>query len=305
MPNTHQLINEIGNMALFVAVVRAKSYAAAAKRLGMPASTLSRRLASFERSIGLTLIQRTTRSVQLAPQAQDYFEACLQAIAAVEHAQSVLTTTGHGHDNHIRMSMPVDLGNKVLAPICADFAHRHPRISFSVTLSASPVDLLTEPFDLAFRIGHPMDDRVVARPIGTIPSGLYVSPTCTTERAPLEHPQQLESWPCIQLLTGRGEMAWHVDEVSWPKTPGPTRLGAGSVSFVHELALAGHGVALLPQHMAHDSCLGGHLVRLLPQAKTPAWPIYALTTSRSPPASIRSLIDFVKKTFAQHPKSEV
>lgn len=305
MPNTHQLIHKMGNMALFVAVVQAKSYAAAAKRLGMPASTLSRRLAAFERSIGLTLIQRTTRSVQLAPQAQAYFEACLQAIAAVEHAQSVLTTTGHGHDNHIRMSMPVDLGHDVLAPICADFAHRYPRISFSVTLSASPVDLMTEPFDLAFRIGHPMDDRVVARHIGAISSGLYASPACIAECAVLERPQQLESWPCIQLLTGQGEMAWHVEEVNWPGTPGPARLGAGSVSFVHQLALAGHGVALLPQHIAQASCLGGHLARLLPQARTPVWPIYALTASRSPPANIRSLIDFVKKKLAKLPLAMV
>lgn len=301
MPHLRQLATHLNDMLLFVAVVQAQSFAAAAQRLDMPASTLSRRITAFEKNLGMPLLLRTTRSVQLHPAATDYYAACLQAVQAAELAQATLQAT-EGQAVHLRLSAPVDLGVDVLAPILAQYAHHNTALQCSVTLSASPVDVFKEPYDLVFRIGDPMDDRVVARQIGLIRSGLFAAPSVVEQHPPLHTALDLVHWPCIKLLTGRGEMPWRVDGETWPSAPGHARLGAASVGFVRELAVAGHGVALLPLHIAEKvpqtDGQNGALVRLLPQAQTPEWPLYAVTSGKSVSPAVTALIGFVKNQLA-------
>ncbi len=292
----NQLQSQLGDMLLFVVVVQAQSFAAAAKRLHLPASTLSRRIAAFEKKIGCQLIQRTTRSLRLLPSAQAYYDACVQTIQCAEQAHALLLTP-EAQNHHLRIAMPVDFGVHILAPICSAFAHENKQITFDVILNAAPIDLMREPFDLAFRIGRPMDDRVVARKLAEVRSGLYASPDCVRALPPLTNPAQLRDWPCIRLLTGRGEMPWHVDTHKWKHAPGPARLGAASVGFVLQLALDGHGVALLPQHLAGPHCENGELLRLFPKANTPVWPLFADTARRVLSPAVKELITYTKDSL--------
>jgi DNA-binding transcriptional LysR family regulator len=153
----------LADVALFVEVARTSSFRLAAARLEIPPSTLSRRIAALEARLGVALFARTTRSVVLTSAAKPYFERCLEVLAAAERAQAALDG-GQQRQARMRIAMPVDLGVEILGPLIAAFADQHPGLSVEFDLSSrASVDLLRDPVDLAWRIGKPMDDRVVWR----------------------------------------------------------------------------------------------------------------------------------------------
>lgn len=284
------------DMALFVAVARAGSFRQAAARLQLPVSTLSRRIAAMEARLGVPLLLRTTRSVSLTPAATPYFERCVEVLEAAERAQAALTAS-HTQQVRMRIAMPVDLGVEVLGPVVADFVDSHPGLRVEFDLSAHAVDLLRDPFDLAFRIGKPMDDRLVARQVADIPSGLYAAPAWLRRHPAITQPEQLEQVPCLDLRTAVGSMAWRVGACQWDAAPGPCALAANSVSLLRKLAEAERGVALLPQHMASASVRAGRLQRVLPSVSTPVWPVYAVTAGRQLPDRVRLLLVHVRSAL--------
>ena len=284
------------DMALFVAVARAGSFRQAAARLQLPVSTLSRRIAAMEARLGVPLLLRTTRSVSLTPAATPYFERCVEVLEAAERAQAALTAS-HTQQVRMRIAMPVDLGVEVLGPVVADFVDSHPGLRVEFDLSAHAVDLLRDPIDLAFRIGKPMDDRLVARQVADIPSGLYAAPAWLRRHPAITQPEQLEQVPCLDLRTAVGSMAWRVGACQWDAAPGPCALAANSVSLLRKLAEGGRGVALLPQHMASASVRAGRLQRVLPSTSTPVWPVYAVTAGRQLPDRVRLLLAHVRSAL--------
>lgn len=280
------------DMALFVEVARTGSFRQAAARLHLPASTLSRRIAAMEARLGVTLFLRTTRSVALTPAARPYFDRCVEVMDAAERAQAALAAS-LTQQALMRIAMPVDLGVEFLGPVVAEFVDANPGLRVEFDLSSRAVDLLREPVDLAFRIGKPMDDRLVARKVADIGSGLYAAPAWTQRAPELTRPEQLEGVPCLDLRTALGSMAWRVGACQWDAAPGPCVLAANSVSLLRKLAEGGRGVALLPHHMAAPSLQAGRLVRVLPNEVTPVWPVYAVTVGRQVPQRVRLLMAHV------------
>jgi DNA-binding transcriptional LysR family regulator len=286
------------DMALFVEVARTGSFRQAAARLQLPASTLSRRIAAMEARFGVSLFVRTTRSVALTPVARPYFERCVEVMDAAERAQAALAMS-HTQQALMRIAMPVDLGVEFLGPVVADFLDAHPGLRVEFDLSSRAVDLLREPVDLAFRIGKPMDDRLVARKVADIASGLYAAPAWMQRAPQLTRAEQLEGVPCLDLRTALGSMAWRVGLCQWDSAPGPCVLAANSVSLLRKLAEGGRGVALLPHHMAAPSVQAGRLVRVLPDEGTPVWPVYAVTVGRQVPQRVRLLMAHVRSTLGE------
>jgi len=293
----HETRFELDDIALFVEVANAQSFARAAARLELPPSTLSRRIGAMEQRLGVRLLQRTTRSVSLTPLAKPYFTACLEVLAAAERARATLDRSKE-RPARMRISMPVDLGVEVLGPIIASYAAQRPGLGIDFDLSSNAADLLRDPVDLVFRIGRTLDDRVVARRIGSIASGIYASPTFIAGHPPIRQASQLAQIECLNLQTANGPMAWSVGDQRWPAAPGPSGLSANSVGLLRTLAERGLGVALLPRHLAVHSTNRGSLVRLLADENTPRWPLYAMTATRTVPSGIRELIVFVKNELA-------
>ena len=284
------------DMALFVEVARTGSFRQAAARLGVPVSTLSRRIAAMEAQLGVPLLLRTTRNVTLTTVARPYFERCLDVLAAAERAQAALTAS-RDRQSLMRIAMPVDLGVEVLGSVVAEFVDAHPGLSVEFDLSSRAVDLLREPVDLAFRIGKPMDERLVARKVADIRSGLYAAPRWLRQWGDLTQPERLAEVPCLDLRTAMGSMAWRVGACQWDAAPGRSVLAANSVSLLRKLAEGGRGVALLPQHMAKPSVRAGRLVPVLAQETTPVWPVYAVTVGRHVPQRVRQLIAYTRRAL--------
>lgn len=287
----------LADLALFVEVARTGSFRQAATRLAMPPSTLSRRIAAMEARLRVALFVRTTRSVALTSTAQPYYDRCLEVLEAAERAQSVLGDS-RSVPQRLRVAMPVDLGVDILGPVVASFASEHPGLSVTFDLSSQATDLLRDPVDLAFRIGRPMDERVVARKVGEIASGLYAAPGLLRRLPAIRSPQQLPGLPCLDLRTAKGSMPWTLGSLHWEAAPGPCTLAANSVALLGRLAEDGHGIALLPRHLAERQVKALRLAPVLAEVATPTWPLYAVTASRHVPRVVKGLIAQVKAALA-------
>lgn len=297
IPNMQQSWETLADMALFVEVARTQSFARAAARLEMPPSTLSRRIAALEKRLGVQLFQRTTRNVALTQLAKPYYERCLEVLAAAQRAQAELER-GHVQQGKIRIAMPVDLGVEILGPVIAAYAVGRPGLRIDFDLSSRAADLYRDPVDLAFRIGKPLDNRVVARKIGSIASGLYAAPAYLERSGGVQTAPALPLHQCLNLQTAQGFMPWVVGTQRWPSAPGHCAFAANNVALVRTLAEQGLGIALLPRHLVQHSLQNQKLVQVLAPEPTPQWPVYALTATRTVPADLKQLIAFVKTALS-------
>jgi DNA-binding transcriptional LysR family regulator len=286
-------------MRLFVEVARTKSFRRAADALDMPNSTLSRHIAELEKTIGLRLLHRSTRKVELTEAGEVYFKRCQSIVEEARIAHESLLDVVERPTGTLRVSMPADLATDHLAPIIADFAKTYPLIAFEFDLSPRHVDLQTEPFDLAIRIGPPPMTplTLIARPIAVLPRYLYASPEYLKNAAPLTHPSDLARHVvCIvEGATRSGEVArtlYRGDE-SVDVMIG-TRFAMNSVALNRGLAIQGVGLAVLDDVLARDDVTLGRLVRVLPDWSLASVQVHAVTETRLLPARTRLFIDFLR-----------
>jgi DNA-binding transcriptional LysR family regulator len=286
-------------MRLFVEVARTKSFRRAAQALDMPNSTLSRHIAELEKTIGLRLLNRSTRKVELTEAGRVYFARCQSIVDEARIAHESLLELAERPTGTLRATMPVDLATGYLAPIIADFARTYPQIAFEFDLSPRPVDLQTDPYDLAIRIGPPptVPSTLVARPIAMLPRYLYASPDYLKRAAPLTHPNDLERHVVCLVepaprLSQVARTFYRGDE-SLDVMVG-TRYAMNSVGLSRALAIQGVGLAALDNVLALDDVTLGRLVRVLPDWSLAPVQVHALTETRLLPARTRLFIDFLK-----------
>lgn len=140
---------ELSDIALFVEVAQRRSFTRAAEALGIPNSSLSRRVSRLEKAVGVTLLLRNSRLVELTELGQEYFARCLKIVEAAAAAHDQLTRDSTSPKDRIRMSVPVDFGLIFIAPALEEFARQYPGLSFEIDMNPRRVDLLAERFDLA------------------------------------------------------------------------------------------------------------------------------------------------------------
>lgn len=158
----------LNDMALFVEVVKARGFRRAAEAVGIPNSTVSRRISSLEKAIGLRLLHRTTRKIELTEAGQIYFQRCKRIVDEAKLAHEQLGELLAQPSGVLRASLPVDFANIYLAPLIAEFARRYPGISFDLDLTPRLVDLVSEPFDVAIRMGNPPNSNLIARQLSVV-----------------------------------------------------------------------------------------------------------------------------------------
>jgi DNA-binding transcriptional LysR family regulator len=286
-------------MRLFVEVARTKSFRGAAEALDMPNSTLSRHISELEKTIGLQLLHRSTRKVELTAAGEVYFKRCQSIVEEARIAHESLLDVVERPSGTLRVSMPVDLATGYLAPILSDFAKAYPLISFEFDLTPRRVDLQSDPFDLAIRMGPPptTPSTLVARQIALLPRYLYASPDYLKAAAPLIHPDDLKHHVlCIgQAATSQGEVSRTLhrgDEVV--NVMIASRFRMNSVGLSRALAMSGVGIAVLDTELAREDVASGRLRRVLPEWSLAPVQVHAITDTRLLPARTRLFIDFIK-----------
>lgn len=288
----------LDDMAVFVEVARARSFRRAAETLGMPNSTLSRRISELEKAIGLRLLHRTTRRLELTEAGQLYFERCKRIVDEARLAHEQLGEMLAQPSGVLRASLPVDFANIYLAPLLAEFARRYPGISFDFDLTPRRVDMVAEPVDVAIRMGELPDSALIARQLASLQRYLYASPRYIEQFGEPNSPADLAQHESLLLRTQNDVWTLHrQDETIEVAVGGRFRLN--SIGMIRRLAALDMGIAVLAEEIAADDLADGRLRRVLPQWKGSPVPVYAVTETRLLPAKTQRFIEFMRDRLGQ------
>lgn len=255
----------LNDMALFVEVVKARSFSRAAETLGIPNSTLSRRISELEKGIGLRLLHRTTRKIEPTEAGQLYFERCKRIADEARFAHEQLGEMLARPSGLLRASLPVDFATVYLAPLIAEFARLYPGISFEFDLSPRQVDLISDPVDVVIRMGEPPNSNLIARKLASLRRGLYASPKYLQMFGAPEQPSDLSRHECLRLR-GPGADRWTLSgDTGSVEVDVGGRFELNSVGMLRRLASLDLGIVLLSEGIAEQDLINGVLHKVLPE----------------------------------------
>lgn len=290
------------DLLLFARVVEEGSFSRAAERMGMPKSTLSRRLTGLESQLGERLLLRTTRKLTVTDFGHSVLLHAQQVTSEVEAALALAQHRQLEPSGRLRVSMPADFANEVLGPLLAEFVAKYPAISLELDLSPRRVDLIGENFDVAVRIGDlPDDASLAARRLAVFSVGLYASPDYIARRGVPPEPEALMEHDALRLLARNGEPTrWLLSraEMRWEGTP-PGRASANSPELLVRLARSGAGITMLSDHFAEPYVRSGELVQVLADWSLPAVTAWAVFPGRRlMPMRTRVFLDAMLAEFS-------
>lgn len=286
------------DLLIFARVAELGSFSRAAERLGLPKSTVSRRLAALEQRMGERLLLRTTRRQTVTEFGLQLLEHARQVAAELDAVGVLREQRQVAPSGRLRVSMPSDFANLVLADSLAAFIALHPAISLELDLSPRRVDLLGEGFDVAIRMGDLPDDALlVASKLAVFSFGLYASPGYLAAHGDPQTPDDLARHTAVRLMRGNGEAAgWTLEQGAqhWSGVPAG-RVSANSPEMLIRLARAGAGIAATPDHFAAAEVRAGALRRVLPDWHLPASTAWAVYPGRKlMPAKTRAFVDMLQ-----------
>ena len=293
---------EPNDLLLYARVVDERSFSRAAERLGLPKSTVSRRIAALESQLGERLLLRTTRKLTVTDFGLSVFEHARHVAEDVAAAEALAQNLQARPSGRLRVTMPSDLANVVLAPFLAEFALEYPAISLEVDLSARFVDLIGENFDIAIRMGPLRDDAsLAARKVAVFSVSLYAAPSYLARHGMPPEPEALMEHDALRVLARSGDaMPWVLTrgEERWEGMP-PGRATANSPELLMRMALGGAGITVVNDHFATRYLQSGELVQVLADWRLPpvdAWAVFP--GRRLMPARTRVFLDGLTAKFS-------
>jgi DNA-binding transcriptional LysR family regulator len=197
----------------------------------------------------------------------------------------------------LRVSLPVDFAITYLAPLIAEFARRYPGINFEFDLTPRRVDLVSEPFDLAIRVGESDPSHMIARPLARLPPYLYASPRYLELNGEPNKPSDLTQHQCLCILKANVWMLHNGVQTVEAAIGGRFRLN--SVGMIRRLATLDMGIAFMPKEIAAEELADGRLRRILPQWHVPSTTVYAITETRLLPAKTQRFIEFLRERLSR------
>jgi DNA-binding transcriptional LysR family regulator len=239
---------DLNLVTAFVRVVEAQSFTAAARALGLPKSSVSRRVTELEKELGVPLLHRTTRKLALTEAGRTYFEQAERALTGLETAAETAAGMDAEPRGTVRVTMPVDIGVRGFAELLAEFARRYPDIHVDLSLSSHTVDLVENGFDIGIRADKSHDPNLVVRSVGNAALGLFAAPTYLEQRGTPKEVADLAAHDAVLFRAKQGKALWRLDgpndEVNAVEVSG--RVNADEVLFVRTAIAAGLGIGLLP-----------------------------------------------------------
>lgn len=296
------------DLLVFASIVDAGSFTRAAEQLGLPKSTVSRRLTQLEERLGERLLLRTTRKLSLTDFGHGMIGHARQVASEVEAANALADSRRARPTGRLRISMPADFANVIMQDVLARYVERYPDVALDIDLSPRRVDLIGENFDLALRFGDMPDDATLAaRPIGDFAQAVFASPDYLIRKGHPDTPEGLVNHDAL-CLVGRDNQArsWMLSKGTRQIEITPrVRITANSPDVLIGLACAGSGVTLVPLHYAADAVRAGRLVSVLPGWQAPGGRGWAVFPGRRlMPARTRAFLDMLSTCFAAGPGND-
>lgn len=286
-------------MELFVSAVREGSFSAAGRRAGLSPASVSRQMAALEASLGVQLLNRTSRTLTLTEAGREYLarlEPILQDIADAEAAAAALQATPRGT---LRVHSRLMFGMRVVAPLMPAFQARYPELRVELRLTEFPVRMAEEEVDVELRLSPPADAALMQRRLLRCERMLVASPAYLARMPRVAVPRDLLAQQCITYWQGPEDVVWRfLDQGVLEELTIPARFTTNNGEVLREMALAGHGIALLDDYTVRDELASGRLRRLLPRLRVTNTGfdlgIYAVfRQSGLVPAKTRAFLDFL------------
>lgn len=294
---------DFNEMVIFVKVVEAGNFTAAATHLGLPKSTVSRKISQLESRLGARLLQRTTRSVRPTELGAFYFERCARLVTEAEEAERAISQHQEAPRGLLRITLPVDIGISVMPAVSRDFMRHYPEIRLQVDISDRLRDLVGEGFDLAIRAGELQDSTLVAHRLYTDRMLVCATPGYFKQRGIPREPEELKQHDCVvfsavrqsETLKFKGPGGVKAVEVSG-------RLAINNLNAIRGACLAGNAIGLLPELHCRELIASGELVSVLNEWSAREGGIYAVYPSpRHLTPKVRAFISFLDRHFATLP----
>ena len=295
-------------MMVFLAVVETGSFTLAAERLTIPKANVSRKVSRLERQLGVTLLQRSTRSQHLTEAGRIYLAHCKRIHEEMDLAQSVISEIRQQVSGDIKVGCSVAVGEYVLSPVLADFMKQYPQLNVQLSLTNRRVDLIEEGFDLLIRIGELEDSGLVAKKLGTASQRLFASPDYLTSTVNISTLEQLQQQNILLMSASSqlGKLTLTNSETELDKALiVKPKLLVDDFSVLKQTTLDGLGIGLIPDYMCKDELSNGSLVQVLPEWRRASTPFYALYPKhRIKIPKVKVFVDFIQNLFSKTLLSE-
>lgn len=289
-------MDRLDDLTVLVEVVDSGSLSAAAERLGLSASAISRRLSQMESRLGTRLVARTTRRIALTDAGAAF---CLRAraiLAALDEAEHSLLEMNEEPRGTLRLSMPVTFGQMHIAPLIPAYLRRHPGVSVEASLSDRSVRLVDEGLDLAIRIGRLADSSLIARRLRPLRRHVVASPDYLERRGVPLSPGELARHDCLIFLSGGARQDWDFMVEGRRETLRPAGpVVSDSLALLRHAAVGGVGLARLADFIIADDLAAGRLVPVLATHEIEDEAIHAVyPPTRHVSPKVRSFIDHLR-----------
>ncbi|KIC39631.1 LysR family transcriptional regulator [Leisingera sp. ANG-M7] len=285
----------MGDIPVVVAVAETQGFAAAARRLGVTKSAVSKRITQIEKRLGAQLFHRSTRKVSLTEAGEHFYAHAVRAQEAAQEAEDSVLALQEAPKGRLRVNVPMAFGRLHVAPLISGFLARYPGVSVDMVMDDRVADLFAGGFDLALRGGTLADSALVARKIAPLHNILVAAPAYLKRHGVPETVSDLRRHNCLQYSYSRDFQEWVFDCSGAMETFRPG--GSYSVNngeALREAILGGTGIGRLPTFTAGRDLAAGRLVRVLPHCSLPSQTLYAIYPERRYlPEKVRVFIDFI------------
>jgi DNA-binding transcriptional LysR family regulator len=292
---------DLNEILVFARVVQAGSFTTASAHLGMPKSTVSRKVSELEDRLGARLLQRTTRKLSLTDVGRTYYDYCARIASEIEDAERAVSSLQDTPRGPLRVTAGTNV--MFLAPIISDYLKRHPEVRLELLCVGRAVDLVEERFDVGIRAGTLADSTLVARSLGKVDWFLVATPQYLKKRGRPKAPEDLTKHDYLSFGTGldpagprleRGERSVQV-----ALTP---RMTVNEVDIVRAMMTAGLGIALLPAFQCVDDLRARRVERVLSDWRAPSTPVHVVYPStRHISPKVKTFIDHLQARMTPPP----
>jgi DNA-binding transcriptional LysR family regulator len=287
-------MDRLGSMSVLVAAVEAGSLSAAARRLGMPLTTVGRKVSELEAHLKTRLLTRSSRKLALTEAGRGYFEACKRILEDVNEAERAATGEYRALRGELSLTAPIVFGRLHVIPVAVEFLKLYPEVDTRFVLTDRLVNLLEDHMDLAVRIGDLPDSSLVATRIGTIRRVVCGSPSYFGERAIPRNPADLTGHDCITFQGLSSPDTW-IFRTARGQTSIPvhSRLVVNTASAAIDAAIAGFGITRVLSYQVADAIRAGTLAVVLEKFESTPGPISVVYSGQGLlPLKLRAFLDF-------------
>lgn len=287
---------DLNDVALFVQVAEAGSFAEAARRAGVPSNTASRRIQQLEEQLGLRLFHRSTRKLTLTDAGEAFHARCAREVETLSAAAAELSEGSQMPSGKVRVAAAADFFNWFQMDWVTEFLDANPKVRLEFILNDARADLVAEGIDVALRAGKVSEPTLVARRIGSNRAFMVASPAYLAARGSPKSVDDLALHDCLAVPPPTGRTVWHLEGPDGPTEVQVTsRFYANAAHVLLKASVAGLGIVLLPEMMTASYLRSGQLVQVLPDHDVKGLDIYLVYLSRRQlPRAVSAFIEFAK-----------